>query len=85
MFGIFKKKDHGPVDLSGLVTDMHNHLIPGIDDGATDLESSIVMIRAMYELGYRKFIATPHVQWEMFKNTHEIIENGASRVQDTSG
>ena len=55
---------------------MHNHLIPGIDDGSTDLESSIVMIRAMYELGYRKFVATPHVQWEMFKNTHEIIENG---------
>ena len=50
MFGIFKKKSQGPVDLSGLVADMHNHLIPGIDDGATDLESSIVMIRAMYEL-----------------------------------
>ena len=82
MFGIFKKKDHGPVDLSGLVTDMHNHLIPGIDDGATDLESSIVMIRAMYELGYRKFIATPHVQWDMFKNTHEIIENGANLVRE---
>ena len=47
MFGLFKKKEHGPVDLSGLVADMHNHLIPGIDDGATDLESSIVMIRAM--------------------------------------
>ncbi len=61
---------------------MHNHLIPGIDDGATDLESSIVMIRAMYNLGYRKFIATPHVQWEMYKNTHEIIENGAQLVRD---
>src|SRR5664279_4678237 len=82
MFGIFKKKQHGPADLSGLVADMHNHLIPGIDDGATDLESSIVMIRAMYELGYRKFIATPHVQWEMFKNTHEIIENGAKLVRE---
>ena len=81
MFGLFKKKEHGPTDLSGLVADMHNHLIPGIDDGITDLESSIVMIRAMHELGYRKFIATPHVQWDMFKNTHEIIENGATRVQ----
>ena len=27
-----------PVDLSGLVADMHTHLIPGIDDGATDME-----------------------------------------------
>src|SRR5664279_3241449 len=82
MFGLFKKKNHGPSDLSGLVTDMHNHLIPGIDDGATDLESSIVMIRAMHSLGYRKFIATPHVHWEMFKNTHETILNGARLVQN---
>jgi protein-tyrosine phosphatase len=82
MFGLFKKKESEPADLSGLVADMHNHLIPGIDDGATDLESSIVMIRAMHGLGYRKFIATPHVQWEMFKNTHEIIENGAKIVRE---
>jgi protein-tyrosine phosphatase len=85
MFGLFRKKEHEPADLSGLVADMHNHLIPGIDDGATDLESAIVMIRAMYQLGYRKFVATPHVQWEMFKNTHEIIENGANLVRGRLG
>jgi tyrosine-protein phosphatase YwqE len=83
MIGLFKKKGGGPTDLSGLVADMHNHLIPGIDDGATDLESSIVMIRAMQSMGYRKIIATPHVQWEMFKNTHEIIENGARIVRES--
>jgi protein-tyrosine phosphatase len=82
MFRLFKRKEHDPADLSGLVTDMHNHLIPGIDDGATDLESSIVMIRAMHSLGYRKFIATPHVHWEMFKNTSETILNGAKLVQN---
>ena len=82
MFGLFKKKTQEPADFSGLRADMHNHLIPGIDDGSTDLESSIVMIRAMYDLGYRKFVATPHVQWEMFKNTHEIIENGAKLVRE---
>jgi protein-tyrosine phosphatase len=82
MFGLFKRKENELSDLSGLVADMHNHLIPGIDDGATDLESSIVMIRAMHNLGYRKFIATPHIQWEMYKNTHEIIENGAQLVRN---
>jgi protein-tyrosine phosphatase len=82
MFGLFKKKETEHTDLSGLVADMHNHLIPGIDDGATDLETSILMIRAMHNLGYRKFIATPHVQWEMYKNTHEIIENGAKLVRE---
>ena len=82
MFGLFKKKEREPADLFGLVADMHNHLIPGIDDGATDLETSIVMIRAMHQLGYRKIIATPHVQWEMYKNTHEIIEAGAEKVRE---
>jgi len=82
MFGLFRKKAREHTDFTGLVADMHNHLIPGIDDGSTDLETSIVMIRAMHALGYRKFVATPHVQWEMFKNTHEIIENGASLVRD---
>ena len=81
MFGLFRKKEYESADLSGLVADMHSHLVPGIDDGATDLESAIVMIRAMHGLGYRKFITTPHVQWEMYKNTHEIIENGAKQVQ----
>ena len=82
MFGFFKRKESEPADLTGLIADMHSHLIPGIDDGATDLESAIVMIRAMHSLGYQKFITTPHVQWEMYKNTHEIIENGARIVRE---
>jgi len=82
MLGLFKKRIHEPADFSGLIADMHNHLIPGIDDGATDLESSIVLIRAMHALGYRKFIATPHVQWEMYKNTPAIIEEGARMVRE---
>jgi tyrosine-protein phosphatase YwqE len=82
MFSFFRKKDDTPVDLTGLVADMHSHLIPGVDDGATDLESAIVMIRAMYDLGYRKLITTPHVQWEMYKNSTEMINRGAELVRE---
>jgi len=49
-----------PVDLSLIGLDMHSHLLPGIDDGATDIENSIQLISHLYELGYRKFITTPH-------------------------
>jgi protein-tyrosine phosphatase len=52
---------------------MHSHLLPGIDDGAEDLESSLELIRGMNALGYKKLITTPHVLWDMYKNTHEII------------
>jgi tyrosine-protein phosphatase YwqE len=52
---------------------MHSHLLPGIDDGAEDLDYSLEMIRGMRNLGYKKLITTPHVMWDMYKNTHEII------------
>jgi len=60
-------------DFSILNADMHSHLLPGIDDGAEDLENSLELIRGMNALGYKKLITTPHVLWDMYKNTHEII------------
>lgn len=52
---------------------MHSHLLPGIDDGAPDLETSLQLIRGMSAMGYSKLITTPHVMWDMYKNTREII------------
>jgi len=52
---------------------MHSHLLPGIDDGSPNLETSIELIRKMMKLGFKKFVTTPHIMWEMYKNTPEII------------
>lgn len=60
-------------DLSMLKTDMHSHLLPGIDDGSPDLDTSLQLIRGMMNLGYTKLITTPHIMWDMYKNTKEII------------
>jgi tyrosine-protein phosphatase YwqE len=81
MFSIFHKKNTTSTDLSGLYSDMHSHLIPGIDDGAPDVETSLQMIRGMSELGYKKLITTPHIQWEMYKNTHEVILAGCESMK----
>nr|MBA4166716.1 histidinol phosphatase [Chitinophagaceae bacterium] len=67
MLSIFKKTVPSPPDLSGLATDMHSHLIPGIDDGSPDVETSIALIRGLTALGYKKFIATPHILWDIYK------------------
>ncbi len=40
--------------------DLHSHLLPGLDDGAADLEESHVMLRRFKELGYVTVVATPH-------------------------
>ncbi|HEX6335263.1 MAG TPA: CpsB/CapC family capsule biosynthesis tyrosine phosphatase [Flavisolibacter sp.] len=74
MFSIFKKRSSLPPDLSWIGTDMHSHLIPGIDDGAPDITVSMEMIRGMKELGYRKLITTPHILWEVYPNTEEQIK-----------
>ncbi|MFT7880521.1 MAG: CpsB/CapC family capsule biosynthesis tyrosine phosphatase, partial [Sulfurimonas sp.] len=45
IFSFFKKKkekreEHPP----HILTDIHSHLIPGIDDGARDMEESILLL-----------------------------------------
>jgi tyrosine-protein phosphatase YwqE len=74
MISIFKKKIQQPPDLSGLVTDMHSHLVPGVDDGAPDVSTSLELIKGLTDLGFQKFIATPHVLWDLYKNTPDKIK-----------
>lgn len=52
-----------------LVTDMHSHLIPGIDDGVKTPEEAFEVIDQLLELGYRKFFTTPHIMTDYFGNT----------------
>ncbi len=48
-------------DLSFIGTDMHSHLLPGLDDGAASIEESIHYFALMREWGYHKCILTPHI------------------------
>jgi tyrosine-protein phosphatase YwqE len=70
-----------PVDLSVLKVDLHSHLIPGIDDGAVDLENSMKMLQGFARLGYKKVITTPHIMSDFYRNTPEIINEGKARVK----
>ena len=53
--------------------DMHSHLIPGIDDGSDSVEESIIMIKGLLELGFDKFVCTPHIMSDFFKNNKKTI------------
>jgi tyrosine-protein phosphatase YwqE len=81
VFSIFKKKHSDPpADLRCLSCDMHSHLIPGIDDGSPDMETSLRLIRGLVALGYKKIITTPHINADIFPNTPEIIAAGRAAV-----
>jgi protein-tyrosine phosphatase len=81
MFSIFKKKRSGGVDLSALGTDMHSHLLPGIDDGSPDDATSLLLIKGLQQLGYQQFITTPHILWDVHKNDAASITKAHGQLQ----
>ena len=77
-----KRKSAPDVDLSWLVADMHSHLVPGIDDGSQDVTTSVSLIRNMVDLGFKKIITTPHILWEIYPNTPDVIINRFEEVKE---
>ena len=75
IFPFFKKKNTKE-NAPRLQIDLHSHLIPGIDDGAQTMEESIVLLKGMSALGYKKVITTPHIMLDAYRNTPEIIKEG---------
>ena len=45
------------------MTDIHTHVLHGIDDGAPDIETSRIMLAAMYDAGTRTAVCTPHFDY----------------------
>ena len=76
-----KEEELSPLNLSILKTDIHSHFIPGIDDGSPDMETSILLIKKMQELGYSRVITTPHVMSDFYKNSSETILKGLANVR----
>ncbi len=82
MFSIFRKKYPSvPVDFSGLHTDMHSHLLPGIDDGSPDCDMSAQLKKGLEEAGFRQFITTPHIMWDLYRNTPATIGAAVTLLQ----
>lgn len=43
------------------LVDIHSHLVPGVDDGARDVEAVVESIERMTRHGIRRVITTPHL------------------------
>jgi protein-tyrosine phosphatase len=65
---IFFNKSVYLVDLLEGITDIHNHLLPAMDDGSPNLETTIEMIKAMKAIGVKNAIATPHTMEDYYDN-----------------
>jgi protein-tyrosine phosphatase len=63
------------------VIDIHCHVLPGIDDGPSDLDGSLALARAAENDGTTVLVATPHVSYG-FPNDSRVIRDGVARVND---
>jgi protein-tyrosine phosphatase len=77
----FKKK----IPLTDFFTDgfvdIHSHLLPGIDDGAKDMDTSIALLLKMASFGIKNFITTPHVLGSVYPNSSEVIRQQLAAVK----
>lgn len=76
MIHFFKQKSTFLRDLiPDNFVDIHSHLLPGIDDGATSLQDTLALILGLEKIGIKKFITTPHVMSEVWENKSLGIKN----------
>ncbi|MGB5820441.1 MAG: CpsB/CapC family capsule biosynthesis tyrosine phosphatase [Saonia sp.] len=81
MFHIFSKKKF-LVDYLENFVDIHNHILPGIDDGAKTVEDSSEIISGFSEFGVNNFVATPHIMHNYYPNTPETINDSLLRLKN---
>ena len=73
------RKGDGVADL-GFV-DIHCHLLPGIDDGAADIDETLSMARMAVDDGIRAIVCTPHQSGNYACNSGDGIREAVSRLQ----
>ena len=46
--------------------DIHNHILPGVDDGSGCMRETMEMLEEEYRQGVRHIVFTPHYRRDMF-------------------
>ncbi|MFC4817371.1 MULTISPECIES: tyrosine-protein phosphatase [unclassified Flavobacterium] len=64
-------------------TDIHSHLLPGIDDGAKDIEETLYLVKSLKSFGFESFTTTPHTFSGFYNNTKSGIQKVEAETQKT--
>jgi protein-tyrosine phosphatase len=66
------------------VIDLHNHLLPGIDDGAKKVDETLEFLRIGRRDGVQIVVATPHMKPGVYDNTREAILQRVAMVREAA-
>lgn len=69
------------IDVTNYI-DIHSHILPGVDDGSKDMETTMRMVDIAYQQGTRKMIATPHYHIGHHKKSKEELEEILKNTQE---
>lgn len=64
--------------------DIHCHILPGVDDGAQDMEETRRMLEIAWEEGIDTIIATPHYRHRYIENTQERLNERLRLTQEAA-
>lgn len=82
MFNFFNRNPESEITtFTNIARDIHSHILPGIDDGSPDIETSLLLIKGLCNLGINKSVATPHIIGDMYRNTPATINNALEKVK----
>lgn len=80
MFKIFsRRKELNQLCFS---TDIHNHILPGVDHGSPDTATSLELIDRMKQWGIRRIYPTPHVTDGTFENTPQSMDAAFNTLRE---
>ena len=65
--------------------DMHSHILPGIDDGARDLDEGLALLRLAEADGVTTQVLTPHIHPVRYDNTLASIRLACERLAQAAG
>ena len=75
IFNLFKSKPSLKELIPKGFTDIHSHILPGIDDGAKNISESLTIIRELKKIGFEKIYCTPHTYPGLYDNTSQNIKS----------
>lgn len=81
MLSFFKPKPVLKDLLADSFIDIHSHILPGIDDGAKNIQDTINLTKSLEGFGISQFVTTPHISHYIWDNTPQTILNNYTETK----